>query len=326
MFLFQVYMKTNCPAGWPYDNIARLCEKSMEPLRSDDLLLILPVTNNETAITYGNMYCAMCHDDANFEPWIMEPSCWSAGPPPAPTPPQAPLAMFYNTNPSPLPIAVYVELRPSTNPYIVTDPMGKTILDLYLYQEMDGTNRAFVRTPYNVAAYMPPNPYLTPQSRRKRKSIYSDGNTYETSPDSDEIWKYVRYDSYNNQFVSMYNGQPFICDIGPKLPEKLKKLTRTCVPQLIDTCLPGADPVHIQYCREFTSIIYNKYSKRAYRNKYCAYCNNELPTYLTGCLERPNEAYQYHKDYRLDSKALSGGINPCSRSGASKELSCSYGT
>jgi hypothetical protein len=225
-------MKTNCPVEWPRDHIAKLCEKSTEPLQSDDILLILPVTNNETAITYGNMYCAMCHNDARLEPWVLEPTCWAVDPP---AQQQVPLAMFYNTNPNPPPVAVYVELRPSANPYVVTDPSGKTILDLYLYQEGDGTNRAFVRTPYTVATYSPSETYLPPQSRRRKRSPpYPTTNVYETPHDSKEIWKYVQYDSYNNQFVSTYNGQHFVCDIGPRLPEKLKKLTRTCVPFKLD--------------------------------------------------------------------------------------------
>ena len=62
-------MKTKCPEYYSITDIRKKCEISSQPLASDDTKLATPVTNLENRITYGNEFCAQCHNDYNYQSW-----------------------------------------------------------------------------------------------------------------------------------------------------------------------------------------------------------------------------------------------------------------
>lgn len=62
-------MLTSCPKTYNDTAIRAKCEKSTLPLDKDDLTLIIPATNVNTRITYGNKYCAQCHGERNYRLW-----------------------------------------------------------------------------------------------------------------------------------------------------------------------------------------------------------------------------------------------------------------
>ncbi|XP_065212340.1 uncharacterized protein LOC135839978 [Planococcus citri] len=65
----DVYMITTCPKNYNNITIRNKCEKSTLPLDTDNVKLIIPVTNVNTRITYGNEYCAQCHGVRNYRYW-----------------------------------------------------------------------------------------------------------------------------------------------------------------------------------------------------------------------------------------------------------------
>lgn len=411
-------MKTNCPAWWTDNYIARQCEQSIKPLASEDIMLILPVTNPDTRITYGNAFCAYCHNDRNFQPWVLVPSCTPSEPVPIPRQEPQPESPLNPNNPT---VSIFVSTNPFLSSYTVpTGQPVQTVVDVYLYQQfVTSTNGNFmpispvaVSTSYNQnrvvrtdGNFIPINPVTASASynqnrfvrtdgnfmpispvavftsynqngvanpdgnhipfnpvtfstsynpnhnvatsananhvqhspvmfstsynqngrsqysiRRARQSEYKEYSAYQTPYDSNEVWKYAKFDSNSKRFISTYNNVNFVCEIGPKLPDDMRKNVRICVPNLIDTCPPGTDTVQVQFCRESTSIVYNKYTKRAYRNKYCAFCNMELKTYLTGCVEKTED--EYFRSFKPSLGGIHGGTDPCSRLGASKTLNC----
>lgn len=308
-------MKTNCPISWTDDYTARQCEKSIQPLDSDDIMLILPVTNPKTEITYGNAFCAYCHNDFEFQPWILIPSC-------VPNEsvnelkqeqvfqPQPEFQLVPGVNNSGISIFITV---PFLTPYTVPRSPVQPVIDIYLYPQ-------FLTSPVTVSTSNIQNSIPQHLIRRIRQTALSQYKTYKNLFDSNEIWKYAKFDTQSKRFISNYDGTNFVCEIGPKLPESLRPNVRTCVPNVIETCIPGTDPVQLHYCREFTSIVYNKHTKKAYRNKFCAFCNFELEVYLTGCLKKTDD--ELFKAFEPSFRGLYGGIDPCSQSEASKVLNC----
>ena len=62
-------MKTKCPEYYTISSVLEKCVKSSQPLVSDDVKLATPVTNPRSKITYGNEYCAQCHNDYEYQSW-----------------------------------------------------------------------------------------------------------------------------------------------------------------------------------------------------------------------------------------------------------------
>ncbi|XP_014244248.1 uncharacterized protein LOC106663710 isoform X1 [Cimex lectularius] len=56
-----IYMQTTCPPKWGDMAVRAACERASENQR--DPVAGIPVTSNNTGITYRNMYCSICHDD-----------------------------------------------------------------------------------------------------------------------------------------------------------------------------------------------------------------------------------------------------------------------
>lgn len=66
----SVYMKTSCPPSTNYTTVIREnCESPNETLLRVDVLLSTPVTNTKKRVTYRNLFCALCHDEDDFEFW-----------------------------------------------------------------------------------------------------------------------------------------------------------------------------------------------------------------------------------------------------------------
>lgn len=73
--LFQVYQIATCPAYYNITEVRAKCENSTQPLVTDNVKLITPVTSTENRITYANEYCAQCHGDWNYQPWTLTYYC-----------------------------------------------------------------------------------------------------------------------------------------------------------------------------------------------------------------------------------------------------------
>lgn len=58
--LGSFYMKQSCPASWKRKDIRHKCEKSVS-INLKDPLLMTPVTDRQDNITYGNIFCSLCH-------------------------------------------------------------------------------------------------------------------------------------------------------------------------------------------------------------------------------------------------------------------------
>ena len=68
-----VWMVTRCRTDWPYDSFRRKCEKPVNELilPCPDLSSYLPVVSDHN-ITFRNMFCAICNDIKNYDPWALE--------------------------------------------------------------------------------------------------------------------------------------------------------------------------------------------------------------------------------------------------------------
>ena len=62
-------MKTKCPEHYTIGSVVEKCANSSQPLASDNVKLATPVTNANSRITYGNEYCAQCHNDYDYQSW-----------------------------------------------------------------------------------------------------------------------------------------------------------------------------------------------------------------------------------------------------------------
>lgn len=52
---------------------------------------------------------------------------------------------------------------------------------------------------------------------------------------------------------------------------------------MVSSCPPYTDEETASKCSVETAIVFEKASKKAYKNKYCAKCNNVPEITLTGC-------------------------------------------
>lgn len=128
--------------------------------------------------------------------------------------------------------------------------------------------------------------------RRRRKrdttndfSQYLPVDFYKYSRLAADIWKSAKYNSTIKLFVAQYDDKDFVCRISIKLPKDLKARCRPCVSKVIEKCddTEKWDKNILQYCANYTSIIYDIRNKQAYRNKHCAECNHIETENLTGC-------------------------------------------
>lgn len=65
-----IYMKTMCPPSSNHSAVIKEnCESVNTTLQSVDSLLSTPVTNTKEKITYKNIFCALCHNENDFQFW-----------------------------------------------------------------------------------------------------------------------------------------------------------------------------------------------------------------------------------------------------------------
>ncbi|XP_065217426.1 uncharacterized protein LOC135843455 [Planococcus citri] len=311
-----VYLKAQCAADWKDHNMAELCENSLKPLESDDMSLILHVSNLATRTTYGNPYCAACNYDqdmSNWIPWTMGVACGEAPagylkkPIVVPNSYSTPVGSNYINN-------EYDYDKVNTRVDIANEPVyppnvPRLVLDinLYLYNDSnyDQLSPAVYSFPIKIDANVPQlsqNQYNYP-GRAKRQSRTIDFRKYANI--ADQIALNARYDPYNKKFVSKHNNKDFICEFGSILPENAQEFTRKCVPFLVKSCPKSFKQESVKAeCATYTGIVYNSKSRKAYRNKDCARCNDEKEQMVGGAPQ----------DTRADLSSLSSG-------GASKGVS-----
>ncbi|RWS10533.1 uncharacterized protein B4U79_11285 [Dinothrombium tinctorium] len=69
-----VQMISKCPRSWSSKSIEQKCVNQVSVKK--DPFLSIPVFSRLTELTYKNLYCAVCNDDADFsEPWIVYSRC-----------------------------------------------------------------------------------------------------------------------------------------------------------------------------------------------------------------------------------------------------------
>lgn len=259
-------MRTDCPEKWSSQEIAFQCQQSTMSLSNGDISFVIPVTNIQTNITYGNKYCALCHGVIDYTLWSIKPSCGEM--------PSSLIQDKWSTsNPSP-----YVRVRRSSKPVYVSFKNREIKMDLKnLNEKIEDpvgrkTGSKFVHSLLK---------YLRRRRRKRDTKLNVDYNRYALK--ANEIWSVASYDARIGYFVSKYEEKNFICEVSVKLPSELKSNVRTCIPNLIEHCTNDNNVDAAQKCKTYTSIVYNRKDEKVYRNRDCAKCNNAPLEYLTGC-------------------------------------------
>ncbi|XP_065205948.1 uncharacterized protein LOC135835553 [Planococcus citri] len=65
----DVYMIQSCPKEWNVTSIKENCLAQNPVTLSYDILLKLPVTSTSNGVTYGNVFCAICHEETKYDFW-----------------------------------------------------------------------------------------------------------------------------------------------------------------------------------------------------------------------------------------------------------------
>ncbi|XP_065217527.1 uncharacterized protein LOC135843521 [Planococcus citri] len=277
----QVYQITSCPPEYQNQAVVAKCLASPPPLDGPDNSIIRPVTNPKTRITYGNAYCALCNNDLNdVMLWNLSARCG-----------EAPAGYFDSQN------RIFETSENNNEVYAPPRYAKPYSRPSFLFGLNQGNPIRFLsptlKPPYNIN-----------YNRRKREQINIDFNR--NRKDLDNILENVRYDSNSRRFVSQYNGKNFICEFASVLPKELELYVRKCVTDMVSTCPPYSDPEIAKKCLEETSITYEKASKTAYKNKYCAKCNDVPEISLTGCPQGERQAAS-----SLFSTSDKGSAPPC---------------
>lgn len=320
----RMYMLTNCPDGYADQEIVSKCLASTQPSTGDNFL-IRPATNLNTHTTYGNAYCAICHDDAiDIVLWSLTARCGEAPagsdsqnrisstsgntnqvstPPKNSNPPSA--ESFENNNKVSTPSKNSIPV-PSTPAPENIDKVTSTTKKPSLFPSIS-INKQGVEISALGHTF---KPSLKPNffGRNKRQATGIDYNKYRN--DLNNILEYVRYDNNTKRFVSQYNGKNFVCEFSTLAPKNFNQNVhaRKCVPNLISSCPANTDKETAAKCLANTAIVYNEKKKTVYKNRECAKCNNELETELSGCT--PDERAT---GSALFSTADKGAAPPCDK-------------
>lgn len=294
-------MKVKCAPEWQDGRMAELCENSNKISESEDMSLMLPISNQKTRTTYRNAYCAACNYDQDmqsWQPWTMGAACGEA---PAgylkkPIVVQEPYTgsfvsngigneydfNSYNDNSN------YYEMNSKTNAATGT-PSFVLDINLYIYnastpERLSAQTVTFpIKIETNIPQISQANDYSTRGKRAFSRSQPEFIDFEKYADIADKIALNAKYDSYNNKFVSKFNNKDFICEFQPILPENSERFTRKCVPFVVDTCPPSyKNEVVKRECAVHTNIVYNHKEKKAYRNKDCARCNGEKEESVDG--------------------------------------------
>ncbi|XP_065217986.1 uncharacterized protein LOC135843875 [Planococcus citri] len=307
-----VYLMSDCPSNWEDSDTKELCKKSVQPLEDQDISMILPIGNVKTREVFGNRHCAHCNNDVDMENWVQFPMGVATGeaPPGYLKPIRYKIETPSYTDSSPPSTTVekpypYIYLPPSSRlssgeletkncnnscqvkviNNIITQPSPGILLDIHLYiyndTVLDGGNTQW---PVQLQSIIPSNSENSYNNfrRAKRDNKYKiDFKKY--SAKAEEICANAKYDIENKEYISQYNNKNFICRFLPILPENADQFTRRCVPYLERKCPNGYKNQAIkEECSIYTNVVYNKSSKKPYRNKDCARCNDEKEDSVNG--------------------------------------------
>lgn len=154
-------------------------------------------------------------------------------------------------------------------------------------------NNEFVYKAWNLTTH------CTPVANKDQTSTTGKAQHSETTeaiPDSgkfvdyyllnmEEAKKRVRFNSTSKTFFSEYNGTKYDCWYSRLKPVELEPHFRDCV-SAVWNCSLRNDTMLMDLCEtSHMSIVYDE-SSIAYKNKYCAYCNN-VTINLRGCYQPP---------------------------------------
>ncbi|XP_065211485.1 uncharacterized protein LOC135839402 isoform X2 [Planococcus citri] len=156
-------------------------------------------------------------------------------------------------------------------------------------------NNEFVYIAWNLTTHCSPitNNDQIPSTEKTQQFVSSTEKMSASTPDSqfidyhkmnlEEAKKRVRFNSTSKTFFSEYNGTKYDCWYKRLKPAELEPHFRDCVSTISNCSLKNSTFVNL--CdSSHTSIVYDEFKDEAYRNKYCAYCNN-ITSNLRGCFD-----------------------------------------
>lgn len=298
-------MITTCPPEYTNQEVISKCLASTKPLEDDDNSVIRPVTNLKRRVTYGNAYCAQCNNDLDdIALWNATAKCGEA---PSGylnsvnTENNLPRNSYYTPEENELttPTRSIYSSSPSGNKNSGVPPKG---INIRVPFPVDTNAETLYNVPIKIPSIGSFNLQLT---RQKRDSVNIDFG--KNAKDLDRILQNVRYDPYAKKFVSRFEGKDFICEFSSQMPKHFDLYVRKCVPNLISSCPPSASQEIVDKCQASTAIVYQKSSKKAFKNRDCAKCNGASEISLTGC---PSE-FQRVAASSLFSTTDKGSSPPC---------------
>lgn len=279
-------MKTKCLSTWNDDNVITKCKKSILPAE-DDLSIITPLTNINTGITYGNVYCAICNDVYTidtmneFFAWNLTTKCGELPNDvlPADSFPytwkfEIPPSVILNNNQE---IVVSANL-PVLYPDLVNwSNNGYYLIDVLLYYVNESTNSIrqirSTQIPVNIEVLeirSPSNNLYLYLNRRKRL-VNTNIDYFKYINEWPFIASNVNYNPFLRMWISHYKNINFVCEFDSVIPEN-ELPYRICIPNVINECSNLDDAIFNHGCQIRTAVVYDK-NGTMYRNKDCALCN-----------------------------------------------------
>ncbi len=297
-------MKVHCLPSWTDENIVSKCLKSVLPLE-DDLSVITPLTNMNTGVTYGNVYCAVCNDAftkdnmQEFHTWNLTSRCGElpySFAPTLPTPPPPPPNTIFPIDvnlqvPEIIPLGQNYEIVLRMNyPYSQQLPItenGYFLMDLFLYYVSENPPIVRVVRSAHLPINILPDPHWLTQNmssafvNRFRRATNLEIDFYKYVNEWDAIALHAQYDTANKMWVSKYKSNYFVCEFDSKLPGDDVPL-RTCIPNVISECVNFENSIFVHGCQVKTGVVYDRRGF-AYRNKDCASCNGVFEEDILTC-------------------------------------------
>lgn len=276
ILIIQIYIRASCPDGYKDDEIKAKCDAA-SAATYDATVYVNPVTNQQKRITYANAYCAICNDDTNYERWSLLAGCGEI--------PESYLKSVSTTSESTSKIAPSSTPKPDNgkvsvklhfNPGAVLG--GDKAADSGINKEINlptfGLGKAINKTIGSNTGL------FGVKIGRSRRDTAPDIDYNKYASQVDDILKTVKYDANAQRFIANYNGKKFDCKFDFRKPND--QYLRKCVHTLISECPAGQSDANA-LCQSYTAVVYEKSTKKAYRNKDCALCNGVAKENTTGC-------------------------------------------
>lgn len=282
-FQESIYMITSCPRSYSDNATRSKCEKSTLPLDEDDVTLIIPVTNVDTRVTYGNKYCARCHGagqdpetEKNYRLWNETRYCS---------------------------VKQTESIRPpGPDDFQQHYPVANLDNDTSSSSgSLDGKLPQFYRLE-NSSTDLTENddPWLLPHATSTSNDL---------ADESVRATKYIKFNSTSKTFYSIYNNKNFVCSVGRDIPKDLESNVRRCVRFSTMECADVSNKTLTDKCQSYTSVVYDNYG--SYRNKDCAACNNVTKN-LPGCFSQSKASTQAAASNLFSTNdKVTSGLDPC---------------